>query len=272
MTRGDREGRGRPDAVRRRVLTGALAAAACGFARALVPAPALGFGGMRPSRRLPPRFSFAQLRYRGAWDPEPSAPSALLETLVRNTSVEPNPRRVVLGLGDDALFSEPFLWVAGSGALPPLTGDEVLRLRSWLEAGGTLVADDGTGVPGSPFDASIRRELARVYPDAGFARLPADHSVFRSFFLVRSVAGRVAASPFLEGITVRGRTCALLSSNDLFGAWARDARGGWARECRPGGERQRRSSLHLGVNIVLYALSGDYKQDRIHEPFIRQRS
>jgi len=227
---------------------------------------------MVPRAPAVPRFAFAQLRYPGGWDPEPTAAGLLLATLERTTSVEPSPERVVLGLGDEELFSQPFLWVTGRGEFPALAAGELARLRSWLDAGGTLVVDDGTGIPGSPFDAGTRRELARIYPDDPVARLPADHTVFKSFFLVRSAAGRTAASPFLEGVTVQGRTSVILSANDLTGAWARDGLGRWSHECRPGGERQRRSSLHLGVNIVLYALCGDYKQDRIHEPFLRQRS
>ena len=266
--------RDRHDAGRRRFLGGAALAAAWAAGRCLAPVPVRAFSGMRPAPSQPPAgcFALAQMRYAGDWDPEPAAPATLLEALARNTSVDPGAERVVLGLGDDAIFSVPFLWVAGRGDFPVLTAVEIARLRAWLDAGGTLVADDGTGVPGSPFDTGVRRELARVYPDAPIARLPAEHTVFKSFFLIRSVAGRVAASPFLEGLSLRGRTCVILSPNDLFGAWARDRGGGWVHECRPGGDRQRRASLHLGINIVLYALSGDYKQDRIHEPFIRRRS
>ncbi|MCH7651536.1 MAG: hypothetical protein IIA63_10325, partial [Nitrospinae bacterium] len=38
-----------------------------------------------------------------------------------------------------------------------------------------------------------------------------------------------------------------------------------------GGNRQRRLSLRLGVNIVLYALTLDYKKDMVHLPIILER-
>jgi len=38
-----------------------------------------------------------------------------------------------------------------------------------------------------------------------------------------------------------------------------------------GGNRQRKLSLRLGVNIVMYALTLDYKKDMVHLPIILER-
>jgi hypothetical protein len=187
------------------------------------------------------------------------------------TSVEAMPERRVITLEDPALFSHPFLYLTGRRDFTPFSAGEVERLRVWLEGGGTLVADDAAAIPGYGFDAAVRRELARVLPAARLERLSSEHTVFKSFFLARSVVGTRVASPFLEGITLQGRTAVILSPNDLLGTFARDPLGRWVEPCTPGGERQRRQGFHLGVNIVMYALCGDYKQDRIHLPFLRQR-
>ena len=187
------------------------------------------------------------------------------------TSVDVQPRRRDVAIADASLFASPFLVVSGHQDFTPLSQTEVERLRTWIEAGGTLFADDAAATPGIGFDAAFRREISRVLPSTGLERLPAEHTVFKSFFLVRTVAGARVVSPFLEGITVQGRTAVIYSPNDLLGAFARDPLGRWVDPCAPGGERQRRLALHLGVNVVLYALCGDYKQDRIHLPFLRQR-
>ena len=113
--------------------------------------------------------------------------------------------------------------------------------------------------------------MGRVFPDADLERLTSDHTVFRSFFLVRGLGGRRIVSPFLEGIHQGRRTPVIYSPNALAGAWAKGPAGTWAHEAVPGGERQRRVAFHLGVNIVMYALCADYKQDRIHLPFLRQK-
>ena len=68
-----------------------------------------------------------------------------------------------------------------------------------------------------------------------------------------------------------GRTVVIYSQNDLGGAWARDAMGNWEYEVYPGGETQRTMAFRLGINIILYALTGDYKQDQVHLPFILRR-
>ena len=59
--------------------------------------------------------------------------------------------------------------------------------------------------------------------------------------------------------------------NDLGGAWAQDHLGRFLNECLPGGESQRQQAFMLGVNIVLYALTVNYKQDQVHLPFILER-
>jgi hypothetical protein len=250
-----------------------LAALAVAAASSLRPRGVWGYANMRPEAGSGvPRFTFAQLRYAGGdWDPYPSAPAEFVREIERMTSVEPEPARRELSLADPALFELPFLYVTGRRDFPAFAAADAERLGAWLRAGGTLVADDAAATPGYGFDAAIRRELARALPEARPERLGAEHTVFKSFFLVRSVAGARVASPFLEGLNLQGRTAVILSPNDLLGAFARDPLGRWVEPCSPGGERQRRLALHLGVNIVMYALCGDYKQDRIHLPFLRQR-
>jgi hypothetical protein len=227
-----------------------------------------GAGNPAPGRE----FVFAQIQYDGgSWDPEPTAAASLLGELVSSTSVDAAPERISLRLDAPDLFSYPFLYMAGTGDFNPFGEAEILRLRKFLQAGGTLVGDDCTGTPGFGFDAAFRREMTRVFPDTPFRRLSSDHTVFRSFFLVRGMGGRRIVSPFLEGINLGKRTPVLYSANGLAGAWARDARGSWVHPAEPGGERQRRLAFHLGVNLVMYALCADYKQDRIHLPFLRQK-
>ncbi len=39
----------------------------------------------------------------------------------------------------------------------------------------------------------------------------------------------------------------------------------------PGGEIQREMALRFGINLVIYALTGNYKTDVVHAPALLQR-
>lgn len=216
-------------------------------------------------------FTWAQLRYRGAWDPNPRGPERLLEALRRRTSVEAAPRRRVVDVGSPDLFSLPFLYVAGRGSFPGLGSDGEAWLRRYVEHGGFVLWDDATGIADSEFARSVAEAGERVMPGRPLRPLPAEHTVFQSFYLLRDVPGRKLVRPFLYGADLEDLTPFVLCVNDLAGAWDGDPVGGYTHACEPGGERQREMSFRMGVNLVLYGLTGNYKKDQVHIPFILKR-
>ncbi|MDW7711658.1 MAG: DUF4159 domain-containing protein [Deferrisomatales bacterium] len=247
----------------RREFLAALGSAAAGAALPLAPAGAAASGGAH--------FTWAQLRYPGSWDPSPRAADRFLEALRRRTSVETGPRRRLVDVGSPDLFSLPFLYVAGRGGFPSLGGHGEAWLRRYLEHGGFVLFDDATGVADSGFARGAAETLGRVFPGRGLAPLPGDHTVFQSFYLLRDVPGRKLVRPFLYGMDLEDLSPAILCPNDLGGAFDGDPLGGYTHPCTPGGERQREMTFRLGVNLVLYALTGNYKKDQVHIPFILKR-
>jgi hypothetical protein len=218
------------------------------------------------------RFVFAQLRYRGGeWDPNPLAHRALLGEVMARTSVEAKQDRKILTPDSKEVFSHPFLYMAGRDAFAPFTEEERENLRAFLESGGTLLVEDSSGHEGGGFDQAFREEVRQWFPKRSLRRLPSGHTVFRSFYLVRQVGGRRMVHPFLEGVQIGDVTPLIYCQNDLGGAWEKDPAGNWVNNCEPGGEAQRRDAFKLGVNLVLYALTANYKQDKIHLPFIKRR-
>jgi len=219
-----------------------------------------------------PHFFFTQIRYRGgAWDPNPHFVEAMVEELELRTSIDGARERRTRDLSDPDLFFSPFLFMAGKYEFEPLSPQERETLRRYLTFGGFLFAEDTLGVKGYGFDRAFRMEMKRVFPGQDLKRLPLDHPVYQSFYLINQIGGRQLISPYFEGITLDQWTPVIYSQNDLSGAWSRDKLGKWVHECTPGGEAQRSLAFKAGINVIVYSLTSDYKRDLVHHPFIKKR-
>jgi hypothetical protein len=68
-----------------------------------------------------------------------------------------------------------------------------------------------------------------------------------------------------------GVASVIVGGNDWAGAWAEDGQGRFLYPVVPGGEPQREMAFRFGVNLVMYALTGNYKNDQVHVPAILER-
>jgi hypothetical protein len=107
------------------------------------------------------------------------------------------------------------------------------------------------------------------------APVPPDHVLTKSFYLMQDFPGRYAGGTLWVGATEGrvndGVASVLVGSNDWAGAWAVDESGRPLYAVVPGGEHQRELAYRAGVNLVMYALTGNYKADQVHVPFILER-
>lgn len=205
----------------------------------------------------------AWLKVAGAAEPDNPLQSWAQEVRLR-TSVRVAADPLALRPEDGQLFHYPLLYWGGDRAPARLSDAGVARLRSWLQAGGTLLIDNtGRTEASAAFDSAIRRELARILPQP-LERVPGSHVLFRAFYRLERAVGRRADSGELEGIALGGHYAVLYSRNDLAGALQRAGAGGYALSVVPGGEDQRERAIRLLVNVVLYALCLDYKDDHTH--------
>jgi len=216
------------------------------------------------------RFVFVQLQHDGDWDPYPRVWEQAGAYLERTTSVTPWPQRQTLRLDDPRLFEAPFLLLAGRGAVN-FSERELFQLRNYLSGGGMLFIDNTEAEKNSPFARSALALGERLFPGTTWETLPANHAVFRSFFLLRGAAGRRLADPSLKGLRVQDRVAVVYSPNDVLGAWALDPLGKPLHPCEPGGEIQRADSFKLLINVFLFSLTGTYKTDAIHQPFLERK-
>lgn len=215
------------------------------------------------------RLVFVQGRYAGNWAPRRSALRRLAFEIGTRTSIATSPEEKALPLDSPEIFTFPFLYLAGDGPLPELTQAEVENLRRYVTWGGFVLCDgaDSSGA----FADSCEKAFARILPGETAGRIPPDHVLFKSFYLVDHPAGRTLQRPYLSGVVHNGRLAVVISANDLGGAWSRDELGSWEYEVVPGGETQREQAFRLGVNTVMYSMCTDYKEDQVHLPFIMKR-
>jgi hypothetical protein len=145
---------------------------------------------------------------------------------------------------------------------------EIARLRRHITYGGFLLIDSSEGRAGGGFDESVRQLLAQMLPGELPTRIPDEHVLWKSFYVLHGAPGRILAAPYMEGVERDRRLAVVYTQNDLGGALARDGFGRWEHEVIPGGEAQREEAFRLGVNLVMYSLCLDYKTEQAHIDYI----
>jgi hypothetical protein len=140
------------------------------------------------------------------------------------------------------------------------------------------------GAMQSPGMVSLRSVLSSLdIPE--LEPVPRDHVLTKTFFLLRDFPGRytngqlwVEALPADEDEDLTrparagdGVSSIMITSNDLAGAWAMRPDGQPMLPLVPGDNRQREFAFRAGVNIVMYALTGNYKADQVHIPALLER-
>ncbi|MGE5545562.1 MAG: DUF4159 domain-containing protein [Solirubrobacterales bacterium] len=171
---------------------------------------------------------------------------------------------------DPVLFFPLLYWPVTAGQKAP-SAAAVDKLNDYMRRGGVIVFDTGADGDAAPHLRDITRDLA-VPP---LARLGEDHVLTRSFYLLKEAPGRFDAGPIWvedgAGPANDGVSPVVVGGNDWAGAWAVDDQGRPLFAAVPGGERQRELAYRFGVNLVMYALTGNYKADQVHLPAILER-
>jgi hypothetical protein len=237
---------------RRFIETAGAGAAALGL-----PSVASGFGS-------PSMLDVAELVIPGVSVHRPGAWKRLLFEIIQTTSVEASPVTVQVDPEDPVLFEHPFCVLVAEAPIAGLSDAGVRQIERFLSYGGFLLIDDASGEGDGAIAKSVRRLAGRIFPTRPVSPLPADHAVFRSFFLLDSPVGRTLGTGVLEGVSTGPTTPLVFCGSDLSGALDRSPSGQDRYPVVPGGERQRREALKLGVNLMLYALTSNYKHDIAH--------
>lgn len=212
----------------------------------------------------------------------------LSRVLQQRTSIEPADP-IAIDLQRDVIVFFPLIyWPVIASAEPP---DDALlaKLSDYMKNGGTIffdTRDDNastaslTGSP-SPSTIALRGILDRLDVPA-LEPVPDGHVMTRAFYLLQAFPGRWAGGQLwveartsneasIKAAASDGVTSIIIGSNDYAAAWAVDEAGNPQFPVSPGGEGQREHAWRTGVNVMMYALTGNYKADQVHVPALLER-
>jgi hypothetical protein len=206
-------------------------------------------------------------RWEGA---RTTGPGRWSEELVRRTSAPARLIPTTVRADAPTLLAEPFVVWGGENDIAPLTSREIAGLQRFLALGGVMFVDDFDPVVGA-FGKAAKRELTRVVPDGAPIPVANENVLFRSFYLLRRPVGRVEGPAKLEVIMRGGQPQIIFSAHDLLGALARSPSGTHPFSVQPGGEPGREQAMRLAVNVAMYVLCSNYKDDQVHAPFLMRR-
>lgn len=202
----------------------------------------------QPSR-VTSSLTIARLKYSGGgdWYNDPSAEVNLLTFIREQTGVDVDPRYDFVELGDERLFSYPLVFLTGHGNIA-LSEAEIRNLRSYLERGGFLYADDDYGM-----DRAFRREMTKVFPDKQLVELPFTHGIYSIEFAFPDGPPKThqhdGKPPRGFGLFYNGRLVVYYTVES-------NPSDGWADpEVHNDPPEKRLEALRFGTNIVLWALT-----------------
>jgi hypothetical protein len=205
--------------------------------------------------------------------------------LNNRTAVEPA-EPIGVRLDRDELAFYPILyWPVGSYS-KPLSDRVAQRINSYMKHGGMIIfdtKDQDSRIGG--LDGRSQSSLKLLLSKLDIPRIepvPRGHVLTKSFYLLSSFPGRFQGGDLWVEATVKSSTSSttsdidgvstlIITSNDLASAWAVDENYQERFPVIPGGESQREMAYRVGVNIVMYALAGNYKADQVHVPALLER-
>ncbi len=222
------------------------AALAC--AGLLIAASAAAQGPSAPVREPVAVMTIGRLHYDGGgdWYANPSSLPNLLAAVRTRTGLRVAAEERVVTLSDDDLWNVPYIYMTGHGNVH-FSDTDLAVLRRYLEQGGFLHADDNYGM-----DASVRRELARLWPGRPLVEVPLDHPVYHLIYdfpkgipKIHQHDGKPAQG---FGIFIDGRLAVYYSyQSDLGDGWEDP-------EVHHDPPEKREAALRMGVNLFAYAV------------------
>jgi Domain of unknown function (DUF4159)/Aerotolerance regulator N-terminal len=193
----------------------------------------------------------------------------LSRVLAARTSVEPGPV-VALDPSKDDLALFPLLYWLLPDRPTETSGESARALDRFMKSGGVLFVDSrGAGREPSAARA-IARAALRGIEAPPLEPVPEGHVLTKAFYILRAFPGRyqnarlwVETSASAAASANDGVSPLIVGDGDWASAWATATplvQYGVSNVT----QRNQEIAARVGVNVVLYALTGNYKADQVH--------
>lgn len=215
--------------------------------------------------------------------------TGLTQVLGQRTALQPGEPIGIDPARDEIAFYPLIYWpIVPSRPIP--SDAAIRRLDAFMKGGGTVIFDTRDAFstqPGGAVSAEaqqLRRMLATLdIPE--LEPVPSDHVLTKTFYILDRFPGRYGTGQtWVEALPPQsqeegnrparsgdGVSPIIITSNDLAAAWAVGPRGESLYPVVGSDQRQREMAYRGGVNIVMYALTGNYKADQVHVPALLER-
>ncbi len=222
------------------------------------------------------RFAYVKTADRRLDDVTRAGLFGLSYQLGQRTSVEPEAPHGV-DLAKDSLELYPMIYYAVPRDARPQSPAAVANVNHYMRAGGAFVVDTRDAAPGRDVSQNLQQLLSGI--DAPpLQPAPANHVLTKSYYLIKTFPGRLNGRLWIEsGAADRdtrrgdGVSGLFIGGSDWAGAWAIDSQTGKPLLSMDGGPTARELAYRFGINLVMYILTGTYKEDQVHVPDLLDR-
>jgi hypothetical protein len=123
-------------------------------------------------------LKIGRLKYQGGgdWYNDPQEEVNLLKFVQQNTLADVNPIYEFVEISNEKFSTYPIIFMTGHGNIM-FNENEIKILRTYLENGGFLYADDDYGM-----DKAFRREMKKVFPEKEIIELPFSYGLYHCHY------------------------------------------------------------------------------------------
>lgn len=171
---------------------------------------------------------------------------------------------VSIDIESDDLTFFPFLYWPVKSYPKTLSAEAQKKVQAYINNGGVILFD--THAAGDNQMTALKTMLGDVQIKA-LTRLPENHALKRTFYLVTDMKAAAQNKPLWveipDGDNLENISSVIIGDTGWSEIWAGKSYGA--------NPDDREQALRIGMNIVLYSLTGNYKKSQTHDGAVQEK-